>query len=61
MEGNPIKSDSNDLKDAESLNLIREKFDLLFKLIIIGDTSVGKSCILHHYLRNKCIYIFFIN
>ena len=33
---------------------LKEKFDLLFKFIIIGDTSVGKSCILHHYLRNKC-------
>jgi GTPase SAR1 family protein len=33
---------------------MRERFDILFKFIIIGDTSVGKSCILHHYLRNKC-------
>ena len=33
---------------------LKEKFDLLFKFIIIGDTSVGKSCILHHYLRSKC-------
>lgn len=32
----------------------KERFDLLFKYIIIGDTSVGKSCVLHHYLRNKC-------
>ncbi|TNV73895.1 hypothetical protein FGO68_gene6971 [Halteria grandinella] len=30
-----------------------QQFDLLFKFIIIGDTSVGKSCILHHYLRHK--------
>jgi len=26
---------------------MKEKYDLLFKYIIIGDTSVGKSCILH--------------
>jgi len=26
---------------------------LLFKFIIIGDTSVGKSCILNQYLRSK--------
>ncbi|CDW87998.1 ras-related protein rab-4b-like [Stylonychia lemnae] len=32
---------------------MKEKYDLLFKYIIIGDTSVGKSCILHQYLRNK--------
>eukprot|EP00347_Sterkiella_histriomuscorum_P022545 403338085 len=32
---------------------LKEKYDLLFKYIIIGDTSVGKSCILHQYLRNK--------
>ena len=30
------------------------KVDYLFKLIIIGDTGVGKSCILNQYLRGKC-------
>ena len=33
---------------------LKEKYDLLFKYIVIGDTSVGKSCVLHQYLRNKC-------
>ena len=33
---------------------LKEKYDLLFKFIIIGDSSVGKSCILTQYLRNKC-------
>ena len=33
---------------------LKEKYDMLFKYIIIGDTSVGKSCVLHQYLRNKC-------
>jgi GTPase SAR1 family protein len=32
-------------KKQKLLIPIREKFELLFKLIIIGDTSVGKSCI----------------
>ena len=30
------------------------KVDYLFKFIIIGDTGVGKSCILNQYLRGKC-------
>ena len=31
----------------------KEKYDLLFKLILIGDSSVGKSNILLKYLRNE--------
>ena len=31
---------------------LKEKYDILLKLIIIGDSSVGKSCILNHYLKN---------
>ena len=30
------------------------KVDYFFKFIIIGDTGVGKSCILNQYLRGKC-------
>ena len=26
---------------------VKEKFDMIFKLIIIGDTSVGKSSVLN--------------
>ncbi len=29
------------------------KFEYLFKLILVGDSSVGKSCILYQYL-NQC-------
>jgi small GTP-binding protein len=35
-------------------SIVKDRYDMLFKYIIIGDTSVGKSCVLHHYLRNKC-------
>ena len=31
---------------------LKEKYDVLLKLIIIGDSSVGKSCILNNYLRH---------
>ena len=34
------------------------KVDYLFKFIIIGDTGVGKSCILNQYLRGKCKFRF---
>eukprot|EP01105_Mastigella_eilhardi_P004247 TRINITY_DN1564_c0_g1_i3.p1 TRINITY_DN1564_c0_g1~~TRINITY_DN1564_c0_g1_i3.p1 ORF type:complete len:207 (+),score=43.28 TRINITY_DN1564_c0_g1_i3:37-657(+) len=30
-----------------------ERFDFLFKFIVIGDTNTGKSCILHRFLENK--------
>ena len=32
---------------------LKEKFDYQFKIIIIGDTGVGKSCLLNRYLQNK--------
>ena len=32
----------------------KERVDYLFKFIIIGDTGVGKSCLLSQYLRGKC-------
>jgi hypothetical protein len=35
----------------------KEKVDYLFKFIIIGDTGVGKSCILSQYLRGKCKWL----
>jgi len=30
-----------------------ERYDFLFKFIVIGDTAVGKSCILHRFIDNK--------
>jgi small GTP-binding protein len=32
---------------------LKEKFDYILKFIIIGDTKVGKSSILHNFLHNK--------
>ena len=43
---------------VEGNSIQKDRFDILFKYIVIGDTSVGKSCVLHHYLRNKCIVYF---
>eukprot|EP01111_Echinosteliopsis_oligospora_P018448 TRINITY_DN846_c0_g1_i1.p1 TRINITY_DN846_c0_g1~~TRINITY_DN846_c0_g1_i1.p1 ORF type:complete len:210 (-),score=40.75 TRINITY_DN846_c0_g1_i1:192-821(-) len=30
-----------------------ERYDFLFKFIVIGDTAVGKSCLLHRFIDNK--------
>ena len=39
--------------DASSSRLdpASDNFDLLFKLIIIGDTGTGKSCLLHQFIE----------
>ena len=37
---------------------LKEKYDVLLKLIIIGDSSVGKTCILNSYLKNNCKYLY---
>ena len=52
MEGSATTGGSHDETAGGLIN--RDRFDLIFKYIIIGDTSVGKSCILHQYLRGKC-------
>lgn len=28
--------------------------DYLFKFLIIGSAGSGKSCLLHHFIENKC-------
>lgn len=28
--------------------------DYVFKFVIIGDSGVGKSCVIHHFIHNKC-------
>jgi small GTP-binding protein len=35
-------------------------FDDDYKIIIIGDTNVGKSCLLYSFLHNNCRFCFFI-
>lgn len=31
-----------------------ENHDYVFKFVIIGDSGVGKSCVMHHFMFNKC-------
>ena len=33
-----------------------DSHDFVFKFVIIGDSGVGKSCIMHHFIYNKCKY-----
>ena len=40
MNGEVIQPDSHDFE---------------FKFVIIGDSGVGKSCIMHHFIYNKCL------
>lgn len=42
------------MEDLEVAQKKSEKYDVQLKIIIIGDTSVGKSCILNYYLKNTC-------
>lgn len=32
----------------------KDRYDFLLKFIIIGNSSSGKSCLLHYFLENKC-------
>ncbi len=31
-----------------------ENHDYVFKFVIIGDSGVGKSCLIHHFMFSKC-------
>jgi len=35
------------------LSIMAERYDYLFKFIIIGDAATGKSCLLHRFIDNK--------
>lgn len=37
-----------------SIDNSNEKHDYVFKFVIIGDSGVGKSCIMHHFIFSKC-------
>jgi len=32
----------------------RDHYDYLVKFIIIGNSSTGKSCLMHYFIENKC-------
>ena len=35
------------------MNYSNDSYDFLFKLILIGDSGVGKSCLMKRYTRNE--------
>ena len=32
----------------------KENLDSLFKYLVLGNTSTGKTCFLHYFLEKKC-------
>ena len=40
--------------DSSSGGDSNEKYNYVFKFIIIGDTGTGKSCALHQFVEGKC-------
>jgi len=47
-DGSAIEDDVGELENVE----LYEAYDFLMKFIIIGESGTGKSCLLHHFIRN---------
>ena len=39
---------------SSETNTGMDNHDYVFKFVITGDSGVGKSCIMHHFMFNKC-------
>ncbi len=48
-----MESEKND-DNANSINKRENSNSLIFKIVILGDSGVGKTSILHYYVFNKC-------
>jgi len=44
---------------SDTNNFISDSVDFVFKFVIIGDSNVGKSCLMHHFIYNKCKFIIY--
>lgn len=44
---------TTELQDVQDFNTDATEFDYYFKVVLIGDSSVGKSCIALRYARNS--------
>lgn len=47
-----------DLENNRKKEEPKKDFDVQIKIVIVGDSGVGKSCILSKYLKNTCKFIF---
>ena len=53
VKKNKIQNDKN---NSSNIIIEGDNYDSLFKFIIIGNPSTGKTCILHSFLEGKCIF-----
>ena len=43
----------NSTTDSQNQGSLADKNDYVFKLVLVGDSGVGKSCILHQFIYNR--------
>ena len=43
----------NSTTDSQNQGSLEDKNDYVFKLVLVGDSGVGKSCILHQFIYNR--------
>lgn len=39
---------------TQNINYLMQKDNYVFKFVVLGDSNVGKTSILHHFIFNKC-------
>ena len=47
----------NIISFAELYELLFPPSDYLFKFLVIGNAGVGKSCLLHQFIEQKCKWL----
>jgi GTPase SAR1 family protein len=50
-----------DLENNRKQEEPKKDFDVQIKIVIVGDSGVGKSCILSKYLKNTCTFIYLLS
>jgi hypothetical protein len=57
-QGNNYENGYSNYNNDNQFASPERKESLVFKFVILGDSNVGKTSILYHYIFGKCMHIY---